>query len=50
MMCEHCIHFQGLENECLKEVYVCNGLEAVHCNDYLYNGDTNDGKTGQELS
>lgn len=42
MICEHCIHFQGLQNDCLKETYVTDGLEATNCNEYLYNGDVSE--------
>lgn len=41
MICEHCIHFMGLQNDCLLDKYVSDGLEATDCEDYLYNGGCN---------
>ena len=39
MICENCIHFQGIQNDCLIGEYVTDGLEATYCDDYLYNGE-----------
>lgn len=43
MICEHCLHFQGLLSECRLMHEVNNGLEATDCDDYLYNGGCNCG-------
>lgn len=39
MICENCIHFWGLQNECKIGEYVADGLEATYCDDYLYDGE-----------
>lgn len=42
MICRHCIHYNSRLKECALGVEIIDGLEAIDCIDYLYNGEVDD--------